>query len=309
MNGLFPLAGSPAHARPELFLSPPWGIIASLAHVLEWHGWEVVQHVVEILAIVAIAFALVQYRDAKAQSLELSRILGNLSVIVTELSTQTTHLRQVERSMSTRYLGTFPKYLDEITEVVSGAKDSILILCDLPAYGCFSDPPGSTEYAQAIERKINAGVDVRVIFFAAERQKEFLGEFFSVLRIADWERYKYTPENRLRIEQFVERNRQAAGLPHVTLESLTRDDLVTLILAKSAQTFEHKFMPAKESLVTTEEMPVYFWVADNRKAVFTISSRSEGATDYGFRTTSTDLITAFSDMWNVYARKVRPRRA
>src|SRR5438067_2700793 len=47
-------------------------------------------------------------------------------------------LRAIELSMPTRFVGTFPAHIDEISEHVRNARHEIIILADGVAYGHFS---------------------------------------------------------------------------------------------------------------------------------------------------------------------------
>src|SRR5215470_9364950 len=65
----------------------------------------------ELVAFLAIAFAIVQFLDAKLQELALER-QGK------KLEAQANELTEIARSMSTRYVGMFPENLKEITRMI-----------------------------------------------------------------------------------------------------------------------------------------------------------------------------------------------
>src|ERR1700704_5127650 len=55
---------------------------------------------------------------------------------------QRTKTGEIVRSMSTRYIGTFPKHVDEIADVVSHVNGTLRFLADCVDYSSFSYPEG-----------------------------------------------------------------------------------------------------------------------------------------------------------------------
>lgn len=103
---------------------------------------SVAKHVIEItallLAIVAIVFAWIQYKDAKK--------------LVKDLL-------EVEGALSTRFLGKFPSYMSDLEAMIKRANYSLTIFCDFPAYGAFSDSRSFLEFKHALESKYNSNPD------------------------------------------------------------------------------------------------------------------------------------------------------
>src|SRR3954452_7293966 len=78
------------------------------------------------------------------------------------LAKVTRDLKRVLRSLPTQPLYEFPKYVPKIADLVRHAKRHILICCDQPAYGSFSDQDAFLEYRQALITHVNAGKPVRL---------------------------------------------------------------------------------------------------------------------------------------------------
>src|SRR2546428_10676163 len=54
------------------------------------------------------------------------------------------------RSLSTRYLGTFPAYMRDLTEVVENASDTLLVAPGLSGYGIYSNHRDYVSYSSAL---------------------------------------------------------------------------------------------------------------------------------------------------------------
>src|SRR5207248_7762391 len=82
-------------------------------------------------------------------------------------------IRRASKSLSTRYIGKFPFFLPQIVEVLASASHDIVIFCDFPGYGDFSDPPNALEYRQVIEKQMQRGVAVELTCMSEENRKKY----------------------------------------------------------------------------------------------------------------------------------------
>jgi hypothetical protein len=47
-------------------------------------------------------------------------------------------------------------------------------------------------------------------------------------------------------------------------------------------------------------MPIYLWIADGRKAIFSIPHFGVDPTEHGFETTNQDLVQSLKRLWHRY---------
>lgn len=257
------------------------------------HVHDLISMIVEAAAIVALIFALVQFREAKQHKRDLIRQMG-------KLEQQTLGLWRIQQSLSTRYLGLFPRYVSDIADLVRQARQEILILCDYPAYACFSDAKACRAYQRAIEDKISDGVKVHLICYTDDERAKFHEKQFPQ-RGESWVTWRAHPDNHPRLEAMHRDYRNAAGLTAATVEDLDEAGFKSLMLAANRRMRDETFVKGTRMMEIDTYMPIYFWLVDSTEAVFSIPSLTAKASEHGFRTISSDFITAFKDMWERYA--------
>ena len=74
------------------------------------------------------------------------------------------HLKEVTQSLSTRFIGAFPKHLDEITKRMNSATESIKILADCVDYGSF-EPEAHAELIHAHLTALPKPVEIKMIIW------------------------------------------------------------------------------------------------------------------------------------------------
>ncbi|MGH8560051.1 MAG: hypothetical protein ACRESZ_21895 [Methylococcales bacterium] len=103
--------------------------------------------------------------DLVNQVLELTKQTATLNGIQDTAQKHADSLKEIYRSLSTRYIEEFSKGLPEIVSLIDSTENELFILCDFPAYGSYSDPNGYFNYHQAIKRNIHTKKQVTIIFF------------------------------------------------------------------------------------------------------------------------------------------------
>lgn len=241
---------------------------------MEQHGWEFwVNLVVDIGAIIAVVFAIKQFRDA---------------------SEHTDILNRISHSLSTRYVGEFLEYVREVVDLIGRAKDSLVICCDLPAYCGFSDVRLGQRYRDAIVRKMNSTeVTVRMVCLGQESRLRFnKGQFRE--EIAAWNTKPQSFREQLaRFIQHVHAD-EAERTPEQFLALLDQQDL--------------NFLSTLAPINPTEypgDIPFYFWIIDGREAIFAIPSLVHESEEYGFATADPRLINDFMKMFTRYERETK----
>jgi hypothetical protein len=204
---------------------------------------------------------------------------------------QANRLNEIHDSLSTRYLGRFPDYLKKITEVIESAKSEIVIFCDYPAYGCFSDHENWHRYKSALVDKPDRGVQISLTCPDKAHRSQSSHEQFASAQ-GSWESWKAEEKNKAKLRFLFGSKRDLTRItPEEFLQSLERED--TLMLEELEDKIEVKQLEAFT--------PLHFWVADGRSAVFAIASYSDNVSN-GFYTTDLKLIGAFYDIKARYHR-------
>lgn len=199
-------------------------------------------------------------------------------------------LIRVRETLSTRYLSNFPAFMPDIVNLVRDARESVVIFCDIPGYGVFSDPANAGLYYDLIEQK-RRQQNFRLELTCMDRKSRqaYIQEQF---KMYDFEAWMLDPLSRQRLQNFA----ASRGIDVATLK--TPALLVAAILDADDETFRHTFLG--KGVQSPSPMPIYFWIADNKTAIFAIPALVPGTIEYGFATSDKELISAFLHMKRRY---------
>ncbi|HKO55154.1 MAG TPA: hypothetical protein VJ276_04705 [Thermoanaerobaculia bacterium] len=245
----------------------------------------------QLLAVIAIVFAFAHSRKLEKQLRRVDIVRDELDVVQSHLSQQVHHLSQIRGSLPTQHLGEFPNYLRHIVQLVDRADRRIIICCDFPAYGSFSNPEAFLEYRQALERRIGDGVPVRIACLgAAPREARTREQFLKTA--AAWEEWK-----RKEVDKF-ETYLSFHSTQHDPA-SLQNEDFVKMIVAEDTNVLASTFAAAaKQDLETAP--PIYFWLVDD-SMVFVIPSPHR-LMEHGFVTQDSHFIDGICDIARRYTQ-------
>lgn len=210
---------------------------------------------------------------------------------------QTKQLVEIHRSVSTRYIGTFPSYLPEIAATVQDAKDELIIFCDFPAYGCFSDPSGWLRYRHAIERQLlEKKVRVDLICLSDIARHKMAEKYYD---------QSWLDQKRISDSKFVEKIARYLKVCGVNDNPNT---ITSLTLTKHLETDDTEallrtFRGAHITQVA-EYVPLYFWISDRKQAIFAFPGFADLSIEHGFATTDTKLLNAFLEVKERYATNI-----
>lgn len=213
---------------------------------------------------------------------ELTGIAGNLAQ-------QTSGLKDISGSISTRFVGAFPENMREIIEILRTARETIEIIVDFPGYGQYSALQYHKDYIEALKNARKNNVKIQIICYQLSLVREERLEQFPDLSPEEW--LIKTSEKKFQ-NYFAEFNdipqpANRAGLR----EALTaRDHRLIDELRHSQLTW--KFHPDRATF--------FLWRIDNVEAVFTF--KNVGRTDVGlsFRTHDGNLVKQFG---NIFERR------
>jgi hypothetical protein len=239
-----------------------------------------VADIAAVLTVVALVLALIQYFDAQRQ---------------------TSTLKAISESLSTRNVGQFPTYLQVIANMIEKADKSITILCDHPGYGIFSAPDEFQRYSKTIQKKIVDEKEVQLMFLNGHRRQGLHKEQFH--RKDDWEKWKTENSER---KQLMKRFCNSYGKGKKA-KSITHNEFLNLLEYAHDEVLKNDFGKA-ERWETDLLVPLYFWICDDREAVFSIALFDREARDAGFRTIAfrtedPNLVRPLKDIFDRYTKQ------
>lgn len=220
---------------------------------------------------------------------EIHLVLKSTKTLLEGTKTQLEKLESLETmkgSISTHYISEFPDFIREIVALIQEARSSVLIFCDIPAYGQFSARPDWIQYNRAIEDlKENENVTIELVCLDHKRRVSFYHEFLQGL---PWPKWK--EKNAKKLEQLL-----LAKNTMVKFESVSEEEFVGLLEDTNKLMIQGAFSRIKPIEIKAF-MPAYFWLVDGTHAIFSVPALHEGHTEYGFSTTDGKLIDAFREM-------------
>ena len=203
------------------------------------------------------------------------------------------------RSESTRPIGTLTDYYPKVVTLIGEAESSIEILCDYPAYACFSHTESFLKYYRIINQKIR---DKKLSFSLTcpdekhriENDKDYFRKAFQ-----HWSQWKQ--ENRPKLEELLEINFVSNNSG--SIDGLTKANFLSILRELDQKVLQH-FKSAKSPIVNCKEIkarnPIDFWIVDDRYAVFAFSSYAKGMSSSSFYTEDRIFITGLKYMRDNY---------
>jgi hypothetical protein len=248
-----------------------------------------------VLGGLAVFFAAIQFADARRTIRGLEGIGGELSGSTQELGklrgALDTSTERLEGQLSTRWIGTFPDFLPRIAELIGTAEKNVVILCDFPAYGEFSAPEAYARYAEVIRKK--AHLPIELLCLDDDPRWESIREQLSK---GGWESWRSSNQSLIR-NYLTARGRDSSEASVIDL-----DDLVELLGTGDEGAMKEDFA-ATRKWVTTLVMPIYFWIVDGERAIFSLAplmDPGEGDLEVGFQTLDRSLVNALEGIFLRY---------
>lgn len=217
--------------------------------------------------------------------------------IVDDVITQLRTL--LSRQLVTEYVGRFPGYMEKhICQCIEDAKEEIYIACDVLTYGAFSEPEIFKKYINSLETKRGQNIKIRFLILDSR-----IRELQDRVQLA----------NCLTNEGFeARRNKETDFDEHVALLStktrlpITNSDEFFNALTKFEVNEIEKQRDLIEFAQSSHFFPIYMWISDKRRAVFTIPKYTEDAVEHGFTTTDENLVTCLRLIWTRYSDASKP---
>ena len=202
-------------------------------------------------------------------------------------------LEEVRRALPTQHLSKFPEFLDDIVKLVEGAKHKIVIFCDYPGYGVFSNSDAFLAYTHALEERSSKGVRIRLACLDAPLRHAKANEEFA--RGKEWERWLKDKVHVNRATKLLTRHRSTTNP-----SAVSREEIVELLGKEDERVLADTFAaPAKVSFVKVG-VPLYFWLVDGNRALFALPGFREKAVEHGYSTHDPHLIEGLLEIRERY---------
>ena len=243
-----------------------------------------------ILAILALVVGFVHVRG-------IHRVMGEAKAQADQAKAHTETLNQIERSLSTRLLGTFPEYYEDIVGLLAGAQKRIVVFCDYPAYGSFSKRTmWEFHYHHNLKRQLREQhLPLEITCLSEKGRRESVrDQFFGTGK--DLEALKQEPEFMEKLQELL----RAQPRP-VSIADLNQEEFENILEAEEVRTLDEL---RSADIHQIADVPLYFWLIDSgtplARAIFAIPSFAEKVVEYGFDTRDQGLISAFEQMRDRY---------
>jgi hypothetical protein len=234
------------------------------------HPFEIASFV---LAVLAIVFACIQFKDSKHQDKKMERVACTIE--------------DVAKSMSTQYVGLFPKNMDSITTVVARADKTLDLMTDFVGYGHYSAPGAFEKYFSAIKSARDNGVAVRMLVYSQEAADQ-------------GSQYSQFKENNFKdVEMVGDRFRYFFYEAFPGLQVPGTWNEFNAVIDGMQIDFQRELLRKGVTIRTvSEEMLMFAWIEDDQEAVFAFLNSGEGYRELSFRTQDSKLITVFRDRFD-----------
>jgi hypothetical protein len=203
--------------------------------------------------------------------------------------------------LTTEFLGTFPQYFEEhVVRCVADARNRVLIACDFPAIAVFSAGEAYESYIQTLEELRRQNVPVKVLVLNQRRRDE-LNRLLIPQDWESWEKLKADDGNPFHknLDDFNRRHGTQIDTPESLYEKFQQLDAVAI------EKFRGGIVESVDEIDSL--MPVQFWIADDKRAIFSIPALPEpnstlGRIDasYAFETRHHNLIVSLERIWQSY---------
>lgn len=234
-----------------------------------------------ILAVLAIGFAIIQFFDSRRQE--------------NVMAQQESRMGLIAESMSTRFAGVPPKNLAAIAQIVEQAEDHLDIMVDHTGYGMYSFPIDFERYRNALLKKrvMHAACVIHMIVYGPVPANTVMQRQFPAGKFGD---ERQSP----RFEFFFKKLHVGAGVPG------TQPDLLNRLIAYHSELQKNLCDSGVQVRNVDRELSLFLWSEDDEEAVFSVENKS--GRDISIRTRDTKLISplhqSFAEVWNDIAQPV-----
>jgi len=246
---------------------PTINIDENLLHILEV--------IVAALTVIALILAIVTVRDVR---ILLVREKENAVRILNIYKSA----EQIADSITTKYVGFFPNNMDEIIKLIESTRRELIIICDVPKYGHFSNPWGFDRYNQAL-RELLIGSNKRevtlIVYDKEQRMQNSKVQFnMPYKQIEESEEYR----------NYFKYHKNNPVIKEPTEKTL--DGFRKWLEEKHASIIEEWASLGIHIFECPTTFRFYAWISDDHKAVFSFYNYGHEPREVSFKTRDQSLI-------------------
>jgi hypothetical protein len=221
-----------------------------------------------VLAVMAIVFGSIQFLDARRH---------------------TSKMEEIASSMSTRYVGGFPKDIDDIVDVAGAADREMLVMASFADYGHYSKPDSFERLLEKIHAALSRKVSVKFLVYGDDAAAEALkirypSEQFSEERLSS------------RFKHFFSTYYEGIREPSTHVEFLG------VLHRKTREVMSDLFDRGVEIRLLEEQERCFFWMEDDEEVIFSFENGAAQGHPLCFRTRDARLMETFREIfeqnWN-----------
>ena len=222
---------------------------------------------------------------------EIITILGLLLTLVAliaaiwqlrQASDQTKQLLAIQQSLSTQFLGLFPDFNEEIAELIKTANSSVEVFCDLPGYGMITNNVAWFRINSEIQNAKERGIRPRMNFFDQDQRRKIIVDQATQIETSGGD---MTSDFKSALEKIFD----------TKIQNFSASSFVENCLMEHSRIIENEFRGSDIEEIRAN-IPIYFWLVDDREAIISIPVYSEEITEYGFKTRDISFISALKSI-------------
>lgn len=210
------------------------------------------------------------------QSSTLNEISARIEKQAQAINEQAQAINEQSQSLTTQNISDFPGNIPEIVKLINNAESELLIVTDVPYYGCYSNPIESQKYLDAIIHKIDSRVKVKIVVYedslrSSAREKQFESKKFN-----EWSQTE-------KFKSFcIGAHDQISSYHDFSIE-IEKRHTYFIQQACRRQNYIH---------IMKNKTPIFLWVRDKKEAIF--SFPDDWKEEKVFRTFDKDLVEILS---------------
>jgi hypothetical protein len=249
-----------------------------------------------LLAILAIIFAVIQFCDSLVLKGKMRNVIDKEDELVKKTEAVTGRIEDVERSLSSRFVGAFPKDLKAINDVMNGADRFVLIISDWITYGEYSAPELYEEYKRRLKDiHVNKDEPVKIMILTyneAGLKEQFASQF---------------PKTSFEQEKTRDRYKKYFQRYHPGIQEPKQYDEFASTVLKIELEERRSFISWGAEIQEVQDLPsLLLWMEDGEDAVFCLQTSGGNERVLSFRTRDIVLISSLYDMFRTHWKGVIP---
>ena len=250
-----------------------------------------------VLSLAGIYFAWRTIRDGKAQSEKLEQMLheqrdqtSSQNTLLQKQGESQKALAGLANSLTTRFIGIHPGYISTVRDIVRSAKSSIFVMSTAPCFGYYVAPSEWEELKVAlISRQLNDNIPVVLLSAKPESTRKWL--LLNIGRAFEsFDEWIDEGSNRADLVNFCKWN--GLTIPESGQGAWLERALLEVNDKVRAETYKGDLVSGGAVELTNDFLPVIAWIADDRRAVFALTT--EDGTFPGFYTEDRDIIQSLA---------------